>query len=358
MDRKSFGLDFIRVISALLVFIPHLIINFSSKTDVANFCYAVSAIGVELFFCLSGYLICRQTFNIANSKNFYYKNTLIFIKRRLLRTWPAYFFTLLSYIFFYNYFEKEVIYYFLFLQNLYYPMLSNTFFAVSWSICVEELFYIIFPFLIFFLIVIFKRIFNQDLKGDHLVFISCFLIIIILYFVRESIVYNDWGNELRRVAILRIDAIAFGGLGYLFISKLKENNWKNFILIITSLITLFTVGYYFKQYILFDKFLNPEVSNNVIFYYIYLFCISIIALSDRVIRVSNIKIKKTLSKLADWTYPLYLMHILVIQLIKNLNLENLYLNILLIIIINIALSYLIRKYIELPFINTRPKYFR
>ena len=151
--------------------------------------------------------------------------------------------------------------------------------------------------------------------------IQSLLIIIILYFVRESIVYNDWGNELRRVAILRIDAIAFGGLGYLFISKLKENNWKNFILIIISLITLFTVGYYFKQYILFDKFLNPEVSNNVIFYYIYLFCISIIALSDRVIRISNIKIKKTFSKLADWTYPLYLMHILVIQLIKNLNLE-------------------------------------
>ena len=62
----------------------------------------------------------------------------------------------------------------------------------------------------------------------------------------------------------------------------------------------------------------------MIFYYIYLFCISIIALSDRVIRVSNIKIKKTLSKLADWTYPLYLMHILVIQLIKNLNLENMF----------------------------------
>ena len=70
MDRKSFGLDFIRVISALLVFIPHLIINFSSKIDIINFCYAFSAIGVELFFCLSGYLICRQSFNIVNSKTF------------------------------------------------------------------------------------------------------------------------------------------------------------------------------------------------------------------------------------------------------------------------------------------------
>ena len=358
MGRKSFGLDFIRVVSALLVFIPHLIINFSSKIDIINFCYAFSAVGVELFFCLSGYLICRQSFNIVNSKNFYYQNTLIFIKRRIYRTWPAYFFALLSYIFFYNYFEKEVIYYFLFLQNFYYPMLSNTFFAVSWSICVEELFYVIFPSIIFFLILIFKNIFHKDLKGDHIVFISCFTIIIILYFVRESIVFNDWGNELRRVAILRIDAIAFGGLGYLFISKLKENNWKNFILIIISSIALFIVGYYFKQYVLFGKFLNSEVSHNMIFYYIYVFCITIIALFDRAIKITNVKIKKAFSKFADWTYPLYLMHILVIQLVKNLNITNLYLNILLIIIANISLSYLIRKYLELPFINSRPNYFR
>ena len=35
-----------------------------------------------------------------------------------------------------------------------------------------------------------------------------------------------------------------------------------------------------------------------------------------------------LKKLRGKNYTLYLMHILVIQLIKNLNLENLYLNIL------------------------------
>ena len=34
--------------------------------------------------------------------------------------------------------------------------------------------------------------------------------------VRENLIYNDWGAEIRRVALLRLDAIAFGGLGYFY----------------------------------------------------------------------------------------------------------------------------------------------
>ena len=99
--QKSFGLDIIRIIAAFLVFIPHLILNFSNNLDYTNIAYVISTIGVELFFCLSGYLICQQGLSISHSKKYLLKNTFIFIKRRVLRTWPAYFFALISYIFFY-----------------------------------------------------------------------------------------------------------------------------------------------------------------------------------------------------------------------------------------------------------------
>ena len=130
--QKSYGLDIIRIIAALLVLIPHLILSYSNNLVYTDNAYVISSIGVELFFCLSGYLICKQGFYITNSKNYFLKNTYIFIKRRVLRTWPSYFFALISYTFFYRYFENELILYFFFLQNLFYPMVSNTFFSVSW----------------------------------------------------------------------------------------------------------------------------------------------------------------------------------------------------------------------------------
>ena len=109
--HKNYGLDIIRILAALLVLIPHLILSFSNNITYTNNSYVVSTIGVELFFCLSGYLICKQGLSITNSKKYFVKNTLIFIKRRVLRTWPAYFFALISYIFFYRYFENEIIFY-------------------------------------------------------------------------------------------------------------------------------------------------------------------------------------------------------------------------------------------------------
>ena len=79
-------------------------------------------------------------------------------------------------------------------------------------------------------------------------------------------------------------------------------------------------------------------------------------LLDRTIKVTYIFIKNTISELANWAYPLYLMHILIIDLVKNLNIQSLLINILLILFINLFTALIIRKYIELPFISIRPKY--
>ena len=64
--QKNYSLDIIRIMAALLVFIPHLILSFSSNTAYTNNAYIISTIGVELFFCLSGYLICKQGLFIIN----------------------------------------------------------------------------------------------------------------------------------------------------------------------------------------------------------------------------------------------------------------------------------------------------
>ena len=72
--QKSYGLDIIRIIAAFLVLIPHLILNFSNNLTYTNVAYVISTIGVELFFCLSGYLICQQGLYISNSKKYFFES--------------------------------------------------------------------------------------------------------------------------------------------------------------------------------------------------------------------------------------------------------------------------------------------
>ena len=76
--QKSYGLDIVRIIAAFLVFIPHLILNFSNNLVYTNKAYVISTIGVELFFCLSGYLICKQGLYITTSKKFFFKKYFYF----------------------------------------------------------------------------------------------------------------------------------------------------------------------------------------------------------------------------------------------------------------------------------------
>lgn len=356
MEKKSYGLDIIRVISAFLVFIPHIIISISSNLELVNFFYIVSVIGVELFFCLSGYLICKQGMSILSNKEKKIKNSLVFIIRRLLRTWPAYFFALLSYSLFYRFFEKELIYYFFFIQNLFYPMVSNNFFAVSWSITVEELFYFIFPILLCLVAFIQNKISSKHIKSEYLIITSCLLIIIVIYLLRLDLNVSNWGSELRRVALLRIDAIAFGGLGYFFIHYLKKNSYIDifFLVLASSLIIL--IYYNLNIYSLRSSFLDQKIENNYIFYLIYIFSICLVGLSDRIFRLKSNRLKKIISELANWSYPLYLMHIIIIDFVLNININNFMINACIIIITNFLCAYLIRKYVELPFLRIRPKY--
>ena len=52
--QKSCGLDIIRILEAFLVFIPHIILNFSNNLNYTNIAYVISTIGVELFFSILG----------------------------------------------------------------------------------------------------------------------------------------------------------------------------------------------------------------------------------------------------------------------------------------------------------------
>jgi peptidoglycan/LPS O-acetylase OafA/YrhL len=112
-------------------------------------------IGVDLFFVISGYLITSILVASYRHPN-YYRN---FYARRGLRIWPLYY-VLLFYVFVLSPhigawarqdFDPQVNrwpYYLGYVQNLVYPRLGSFALVVTWSLCVEEQFYLVWPFLV------------------------------------------------------------------------------------------------------------------------------------------------------------------------------------------------------------------
>jgi len=143
------GLDLLRALAVLMVVVFHLVVMSPITTPwIRDFAMA-GQYGVDLFFVLSGWLIGGLYWR--ERANFGDVEIGRFWMRRWIRTVPPYFVALaLSYggaLIVRG--DKFDIGYLLFLQN-YYERLP--YFLVSWSLCIEEHFYLLMPiaFLIMF----------------------------------------------------------------------------------------------------------------------------------------------------------------------------------------------------------------
>lgn len=167
-----------------------------------------------MFFVLSGFLIGSILIKQFPDNGFpKFKTLLHFWKRRWFRTLPAYYLVLLLNILFIewdligsdiNAFNYKFLF---FLQNFNEPFIG--FFWESWSLSVEEWFYIFFP-LLFFL----TRIFLSN-KISFLVSILALIVAPLIYRISIShIVVDDfhWDILYRKTVLCRLDAIIFGVL--------------------------------------------------------------------------------------------------------------------------------------------------
>jgi peptidoglycan/LPS O-acetylase OafA/YrhL len=138
------GLDTLRATAIILVLAYHYMVVVSGKITF-GFMTDIGWAGVDLFFVLSGYLIGNQIFSsIALGQNFSLKK---FYMKRLLRTLPNYYFILAIYFIFpldLGGKETASIWRFLtFTQN--FGLRPGQTFTHSWSLCIEEQFYLILP---------------------------------------------------------------------------------------------------------------------------------------------------------------------------------------------------------------------
>lgn len=138
------GLDTLRAAAIILVLAYHYMVVVSGR-NTFGFFTDIGWAGVDLFFVLSGYLIGNQILSpIALGQDFSLK---AFYIKRMLRTLPNYYFILAIYFIFPSQLggeETASIWRFLtFTQN--FGLRPGQTFTHSWSLCIEEQFYLILP---------------------------------------------------------------------------------------------------------------------------------------------------------------------------------------------------------------------
>lgn len=228
-NQRIFGLDILRAYAIIVVVASHgryLV----GDTVLYEFPYFVPVDGVDLFFVLSGFLIGTILLKEVSSTNvFNGKQLLSFWKRRWLRTLPNYYLILLLNYILVNYkFTGDDINHFswkflFFLQNFSYSFLW--FFGESWSLSIEEWFYIFAP------LILFVALKLMPIKKAFLV--TVLILIITPFFIRYSIsdpTVTDWSwvdAEIKKVVVTRIDAIGYGLLAA-WLAFYYADFWKKY----------------------------------------------------------------------------------------------------------------------------------
>jgi len=149
-QRRLGGLDLLRAAAIISVVLTHYQLERPTPFPFLRYGW----VGVDLFFVLSGYLIGGQLLSLQLKRGSIPFRT--FYLRRFMRTLPSYYVALALYVMIpalnpvLGVKPNLVVlaYYLTFTQNL---ALMMPYFQISWSLCIEEHFYLLLPLVILFL---------------------------------------------------------------------------------------------------------------------------------------------------------------------------------------------------------------
>ncbi len=145
---RSVGLDLMRSLAVLLVVLAHYASAMLGWFGIVppHGVFFLGDIGVDLFFALSGFLIGRILIGLA-ARTPTRRALLVFWVRRWMRTLPVYlvWLAVLAAVFPPPAARvRTLLHYATLTQNVWRPMPADNWFAVSWSLTVEEWFYLLF----------------------------------------------------------------------------------------------------------------------------------------------------------------------------------------------------------------------
>ncbi|MBL4636331.1 MAG: acyltransferase, partial [Kofleriaceae bacterium] len=210
------ALDGVRAVAILLVMAHNfnLLENTKSVTGKANeLLFNLGWVGVQLFFVLSGFLITNILLSTKGSSNYFAS----FFGRRALRIFPLYYLALAGGLIVYPLLSgtsiegaENQVWLWSYLSNWAAPMGQEVgLYPHMWSLAVEEQFYLLWPFLVYFL----------SRRGLMRV---CLALTAIALVSRIGIRVMDMSPEAAyQFTICRIDAIALGGVAAMLFRDLN-----------------------------------------------------------------------------------------------------------------------------------------
>lgn len=303
--KRILQLDGLRGIAVLFVVFFHYFNNAYSNTDKASLNAIESAIqkitywgwaGVDLFFILSGFLIASILLQNRHTKTYF----STFYIRRLSRIVPVYYLLLIVFLIAQYVFSESqsklfarpfhISWYVGFLQNL--QMSAEGYFgayalAPTWSLAVEEQFYLIIPWIIYFL-------------NDKRVLIFCLLCILLAPMYRAF--SDNWYRSYTHL-FARIDAPCYGVLLALVT---KNKHWlellKKYWWVFAGLLSAILFSFIF----LHVKTLNHSI--------ISMICLSLVFIA---LRLQNQQLfyrfltNPFLLAMGKYSYFIYLYHLII-----------------------------------------------
>ena len=358
--QKFYGLDNLRAFAIIMVFLFHYP-RWFEHPDWMPKVFSFGWTGVDLFFVLSGFLIASQLFaQIKNEGTFSMKEFYI---KRVFRILPIYYFVLALYFIFPVLSGDQLLpplwKFLTFTQNFAADFATHRAFGVVWSLCVEEHFYLVLPITLLFLLK--SGVFRKGYLLLIFLFLAGFLFRLYcwyeIYIPQSNGIDNRdlWVPTIYYPTYNRLDgllvgvAIAglFNNLPSLFsrISKYANGLIAVGLLILTIAYFLFQNGLSFERSI----FSFPMVSIGY----------GCLVLSALIPNSYLYKWKsKILTKIAELSYALYLVHMGVILLAQKIFFElgiakNSNLTFILSIIFCFAVALLLHYTIEKPFMKMR-----
>jgi len=319
--------------------------------------------GVDLFFVLSGYLITSRLMISRKDKDYFSK----FYKNRALRIIPLYYGVLIIFFIAVNLFVSEknltgfqfyyqnISSFFLFLQNwalIYAGINYENHLQHFWTLAVEEQFYLLWPFIIYFF------------SGNkNIICILCVSIICIIFF-RSFLYFKNPGDSLVYFynTFCRMDSFITGGLLYFLSANPLKKIYKQ---VAAAFIFILIAAIIFSG----TKHSTPFMSTiGYTLLAIFFAAILYIALEKKYKYLNKILNKKWLIQLGKISYGLYIFHWVILRSLQGKIIQFLdfhllineqiilWLSLIICLIISIAVSVISYFYFELHFLKMKVRF--